>query len=530
MALWLALLWLFALLQPQPFVATLPFHLLDNKGVPLTISEQKSYAHLFIDRFNKANRHIEIKVKERGGQGASFLSAFLSKDTGNNNDVFLFYAVDFDKEKTRKSIEKATQSFAEQFSEKKIALSLKDVTEQLRDSLESVIKSEKAQAPLLPLLQQLSQVIIRRLYLEALSRRLTEKNINIQVLLDFLPPAERNDLDALTKRSQNLQSQLAYMQSQLDKDHPQIKAMEAEKGAIDTQIHNKVAALVTKIRLEQEINTDFEGSLHKKINALSNATSKQLDAVLADFSTRLVQLTAAASQKPSVQFVPLGPVTVQYHKANPLRNIGFIASGFLGAAFIWVFVIWVERRTKPRILPNDKADEVHNITELAQNLTKGEVRFIAIFSAKAYDIAKQLGQIWAIDEQKVLLVNQSQTQNKALGLQRGLNDLLLQDLSPFDAIYRDYDAKLDVMEQGLNSAQQAAPFAYKISGLLDILFEDYNRLIIIFDQQPTYGLEQFAEKLDIFIIEKNYAAEEWIKNMRTIHPKKCILLNDVLKK
>ncbi|WP_329957996.1 hypothetical protein [Bartonella sp. F02] len=550
------MIWLYYFVQPRSYRAMLAFTLSDSVGFPLPNDKQNNIVTLLLSqsitsenlnhyKFFSSDAYTgEVRENIRFSRHGDLINLSFKAETI---------------EDARKGLEVWFSAFSEAIAKwnQKLLLvqkkndqqyphtTLSDIIQDFRSSFFTTAQHDAQQSELNALYTQLTDVAIKRIYLEILSSAIKAIRKNDHSLLSISYIANNASVSALKSKLDLLETQKAHMAVQLGWEHPQIKAMIAESKILSTQLKQKVEQISDQIHLDAIVIKNFELQLRKKINFFVKNQSQSLDQILNALENK-IKTVIDVQNKATNPYIPLEQIT-KIHMVVPVTvsQIPFISlygkNIFIGSLvsliILFVGMIFFQKdssveKKKSRKEALKKQENIFSsdaiktfetlitIEELSNILKEHTSVVISVIGLGAAQVAAKLSLHLVEGKKKILLVDISGQQiERVIGPHRGLSDILTGSAQLQDIIYRDYDTGVDILPQGLTSAARAQNFSSDIPNLLESFKKDYDFIILEMANKPQFGEVQIAHVTDYYICSVSLNENDWMMQMISKIPK-----------
>lgn len=347
-----------------------------------------------------------------------------------------------------------------------------------------------------------------------------------------------------------LTSEIAHMQTQLGADHPQIKAMLAEKNALTAELDKKVNLAVKRLYTEAEIAHKTEIGLREEWTKIDVANQKNHDQWLRELEKKLHTIWQeydhavenAISLKDNKIHITNGPIMVSKQKI--FARFGKNLAAFTLLALFLFFIIALLFKKIPSVKdvdaandtdaansnavalkPDDPAVETTKIQDplptkkpcigfeqLLPALDEIKAQLVAVVGANAGQTSARLAMSLKHENKTVLLIDISTNEiGNLIGPHRGFTDVLTGDAKISEVIYSDYDTGIDILPQGMASPLRAKDFVSDIPELAHSLKEKYSVILMAIAIEPKFGVGEIFGNCDCVVIstDENNDEDVW---------------------
>ncbi|AQX28086.1 putative protein involved in exopolysaccharide biosynthesis [Bartonella sp. JB15] len=308
---------LYYFIYPKPYQATLTFMLSDSRGIPLSIDKQNNIIALLFSQPVILNYSNSDKAIPYNGYLKDFYKNIQLLRKGD------FINLSFEA-KTVEDARKGLETWFSAFSEKIIKQekqydksTILNILQAFRSSIVSNIYREAKQAEFNSLYAQLTDTILRRIRLKSLNSTIKMMRQQGQSLLSLSFITNNSAIIALEAKLDLLNTQKAHMAVQLGWEHPQIKAMIAEKKELSTQLENKISQIVNQIHSDEIIAESFETQLRGKISTFVEKQSQSLSQMLNELESKIKKVIDEQSQQINIDTPPLQNIKI--HMITPIK-------------------------------------------------------------------------------------------------------------------------------------------------------------------------------------------------------------------
>ncbi|WP_236823839.1 hypothetical protein [Bartonella sp. JB63] len=535
---------LYYFIYPKPYQATLTFMLSDSRGIPLSIDKQNNIIALLFSQPVILNYSNSDKAIPYNGYLKDFYKNIQLLRKGD------FINLSFEA-KTVEDARKGLETWFSAFSEKIIKQekqydksTILNILQAFRSSIVSNIYREAKQAEFNSLYAQLTDTILRRIRLKSLNSTIKMMRQQGQSLLSLSFITNNSAIIALEAKLDLLNTQKAHMAVQLGWEHPQIKAMIAEKKELSTQLENKISQIVNQIHSDEIIAESFETQLRGKISTFVEKQSQSLSQMLNELESKIKKVIDEQSQQINIDTPPLQNIKIHMItpiKVTPISFMDFYSRDIFVIVFLSLIALGggllLQKYSRVQKIQSEKesfksngsislfkmrrnAETLITIEELLVFLRSRVSTIVSIIGPEAAQMAAKLSLYLIKEQKKILLVDISGQQiEKMIGPRRGLSDILTGCAQLHDVIYHDYDTGIDILPKGLTNARCAKKFSNIIPLILEEFKKDYDFIILEMAVGPQYGLEKIAESTDCYVCSVPLDKHNWMAHMVYKFPK-----------
>ncbi|WP_455478929.1 hypothetical protein V4B17_04005 [Bartonella sp. B23] len=549
-------IWLYYLIQPRIYRASLTFSLSDSVGKPLPTDKQNNIlAFLFSQSIFSGTSSVQNFASDAAQKKDFHENVRLSR---NGNFIDLTFEAGT-VEAARYGLEMWFSAFSQAIIEQKKKLLLTqlqtgqqyDRTEVLnivqgfRSSVDSFIYQNVKRTELSDLSMQLTQATLKRIHLTSLNSTINMMREKGQSLLSLSFIANNSVIAALESKRDLLETQRAHMVAQLGWTHPQIKAMTAELEAISHQLENKILQIIHQIHSDEVIATEFEKQLKKRMSSFIKDQSQSLNQMFDELENKIKAVVGLQNKKMSGVFsllqgtkihvvVPTTLVPISFmdlYGKNVIISVLTSVVTLLGGILLFRRFFEIKKgqlgendlKNNEGALVSEKIksfESLITIEGLSDFLKCRTSTVVSIIGPEAARMAARLSLHLVKEHKTILLVDISGQQiEKVIGPHRGMSDILTGNAQLHDVIYRDYDTGVDILPQGLTSAVCAQNFSNEIPHVLQEFKKEYDFIVLEMASEPKYGFEKFAELTDYYICSIALNEQDWMMQMVSKFPK-----------
>lgn len=536
--------WIICLSYPSVFIAKTEILLVDGRGSPIAEPERDNAAAILLSKsvYNElANRLVGegIYLSEPDffrsasiiAKKNSFSLSFIADKKRVAKDTVTHWVEVFHQRVLNVVANKQSLDLAEEQKRRDKAITA--AASDFKASLKELFNTNSLNTTDTGLYSKFFDAVNNRIAYEARIHALEEilQKQQSPLVLEFVAhdPAVSQLSDQLNK----IKTQRAYLQSQLGEKHPQIKAVIAEKKAIDKALSDKINLTIDQLYLNAQMARAMEDSLYKEllgentieVNALDNAFSnfeRQLKQSWAEYDQTYLQQTTNSL---AVFFVQARPIQVEKSSLSNQLSYLIVFAFLLGLSIFWALVLFIEKSiisnkgANAKSSPYDRSqsnlerdvseqhivathkDEKQTFDDLIQSLEQSSAKKVIVAGHYAAQIAARIGIVFEKNKKKVLLIDISASKiGSLIGPHRGFTDVLTGDAAIHEVIYKDYDTGIDILPQGLASAIRARDFSRDIGQLVDMITEQYDMVLFAMSTPPSYGLNEIVTLCDCTVV------------------------------
>ncbi|WP_461722648.1 GumC domain-containing protein [Bartonella sp. LJL80] len=405
-----------------------------------------------------------------------------------------------------------------------------------RQSLGTMLANTRAVDTLDPLYAELAMAIADRTASETRIDAIQQVLDAHEAPMDLAFIANDASVARITQNVERLNSQIAYMEAQLGRSHPQIKAMDAERTVLLQERDKTIELVIQQLYRDADMALSVEQRLRDQLQQVDNFDLTKADTLLSALDVQLKKLSLRFVMEDIGQTSPteLGallnntPVEVERLSVFERYHSILIWSAIFGLLFFWVvisFLSYLVRRFDKQIEVKQSDGKEPNVSPVPKELLElgfsdtmaflrhRAVHLVAVAGPDAAKASARIAIGLKSDTKSVLLVDVSANQiGTLIGPHRGFTDVLTGDSKLNEVIYTDHDTGIDILPQGLAAPIRASDFSSDIPALLDELRHSYSIVLFAMASRPHLGGDDIRSSVDCVIItsKSSEICQDWL--------------------